>query len=101
MYRAHLRKLIFASTDEYFICKEGRIVPRKGHIPKRDVLKDPIYNDKVVTKLINNIMLNGKKGVAQKICYGAFDIIKQKTVSSFVKIVKYGSLWIKNTNAVI
>jgi small subunit ribosomal protein S7 len=54
-------------------------VPRKGHIPKRDVLPDPIYNDKVVTKLINTIMLDGKKGVAQKICYGAFDIIKEKT----------------------
>lgn len=59
--------------------KEGRKVPRKGHIPKRDVLKDPIYNDKVVTKLINNIMLDGKKGVAQKICYDAFGIIKDKT----------------------
>lgn len=54
-------------------------MPRKGHIPKRDVLPDPVYNDKVVTKLINNIMLDGKKGVAQKICYEAFDIIKQKT----------------------
>jgi small subunit ribosomal protein S7 len=54
-------------------------VPRKGYIPKRDVLPDPIYNDKVVTKLINNIMLDGKKGTAQKICYGAFDIIKEKT----------------------
>jgi len=54
-------------------------VPRKGHIPKRDVLPDPMYNDKVVTKLINNIMLQGKKGVAQKICYGAFEIIKNKT----------------------
>jgi small subunit ribosomal protein S7 len=54
-------------------------VPRKGHVPKRDVLADPIYNDKIVTKLINNIMLDGKKGVAQKICYGAFDIIKEKT----------------------
>ncbi len=54
-------------------------MPRKGHIPKRDVLADPLYNDKVVTKLINNIMLDGKKGVAQKICYGAFDIIKEKT----------------------
>jgi small subunit ribosomal protein S7 len=54
-------------------------VPRKGHTPKRDVLPDPIYNNKVVTKLINNIMLDGKKGVAQKICYGAFDIIKEKT----------------------
>ncbi|NMA67536.1 MAG: 30S ribosomal protein S7 [Clostridiaceae bacterium] len=54
-------------------------MPRKGHIPKRDVLADPLYNDKVVTKLINNIMQDGKKGVAQTICYGAFDIIKEKT----------------------
>jgi len=54
-------------------------VPRKGHIPKRDVLPDPIYNDKIVTKLINNVMQKGKKGVAQQICYGAFDIIKSKT----------------------
>jgi small subunit ribosomal protein S7 len=54
-------------------------VPRKGHIPKRDVLADPMYNDKVVTKLINNIMLDGKKGVAQTICYEAFEIIKEKT----------------------
>lgn len=54
-------------------------MPRKGHIPKRDVLPDPLYNDKVVTKLINNIMEDGKKGVAQKICYGAFDIIRNKT----------------------
>ena len=54
-------------------------MPRKGHVPKRDVLPDPLYNDKVVTKLINKIMYDGKKGVAQKICYGAFDIIKEKT----------------------
>lgn len=54
-------------------------MPRKGHIPKRYVLPDPIYNDVIVTKLINNIMLDGKKGTAQKICYGAFDIIKEKT----------------------
>jgi len=54
-------------------------VPRKGYIPRRDVLPDPMYNDKVVTKLINNIMLDGKKGVAQKICYDAFEIIKEKT----------------------
>lgn len=59
--------------------KEGRKVPRKGYVAKRDVLPDPIYNDKVVTKLINNIMIDGKKGIAQKICYGAFDIIKEKT----------------------
>lgn len=59
--------------------KEGRIVPRRGFIPKRDVLPDPLYNDKVVTRLINNIMLDGKKGVAQKIVYGAFEIVAEKT----------------------
>ncbi len=53
-------------------------MPRKGYIAKRDVLPDPIYNSKVVTKLINNIMLDGKKTVAQNIVYGAFDIIKEK-----------------------
>ena len=58
--------------------KEGRIVPRKGYIAKREVLPDPMYNSKVVTKLINNIMLDGKKTVAQGIVYGAFDIIKEK-----------------------
>ncbi|MBP1588336.1 MAG: 30S ribosomal protein S7 [Clostridia bacterium] len=54
-------------------------MPRKGYIAKREVLPDPVYNDVIVTKLINNIMLDGKKGTAQKICYGAFDIIKEKT----------------------
>ena len=53
-------------------------MPRKGHVQKRDVLADPLYNDKVVTKLINNIMLDGKKGVAQKIVYGAFDRVEEK-----------------------
>ena len=53
-------------------------MPRKGFIAKRDVLPDPIYNSKVVTKLINNIMLDGKKSVAQKIVYDAFEIIKEK-----------------------
>ena len=53
-------------------------MPRKGYIAKRDVLPDPIYNSKVVTKLINNIMLDGKKTVAQRIVYDAFDIIKEK-----------------------
>ena len=52
---------------------------RRGQISKRDVLPDPLYNSKLVTKLINNIMLDGKKGVAQKIVYGAFDIIAEKT----------------------
>jgi len=54
-------------------------VPRKGHTQKRDVLADPIYNSKVVTKLINNIMLDGKKGIAQKIVYGAFATVEEKT----------------------
>ena len=54
-------------------------MPRKGYIAKREVLPDPIYKDRVVTKLINNIMLDGKKGIAQRICYKAFDIIKDKT----------------------
>ena len=53
-------------------------MPRKGYIAKREVLPDPIYNSKVVTKLVNNIMLDGKKSVAQKIVYDAFDIIKEK-----------------------
>ena len=54
-------------------------MPRKGHVPKREVLADPIYGTKVLTKLINQVMQDGKRGVAQKICYGAFDIIKEKT----------------------
>ena len=59
--------------------KEGSKVPRRGNIAKRDVLQDPIYNSKLVTRLINNIMLDGKKGVAQKIVYGAFEIVEQKS----------------------
>lgn len=54
-------------------------MPRKGCTSKRDVLADPIYNSKVVTKLVNSIMLEGKKGIAQKIVYGAFDIVKTET----------------------
>ena len=54
-------------------------MPRKGYIAKRDVLADPIYDSKVVTKLVNNVMLDGKKTVAQKIVYDAFDIIKEKS----------------------
>ena len=54
-------------------------MPRNGHIQKRDVLADPVYKSKVVTKLINNIMLDGKKGVAQKIVYGAFEQIAEKS----------------------
>lgn len=54
-------------------------MPRKGAVPKRDVLPDPIYNSKKVTKLINQVMLDGKKGTAEKAVYGAFDIIREKT----------------------
>ena len=54
-------------------------MPRRGNVPKREVLPDPLYNSVLVTKLTNSVMLDGKKGVAQKVVYGAFDIIKEKT----------------------
>ncbi len=54
-------------------------MPRRGNVPKREILPDPIYNSVLVTKLVNSIMLDGKKGVAQKVVYGAFDIISEKT----------------------
>ena len=54
-------------------------MPRRGSIAKRDVLPDPLYNSKLVTRLINNVMVDGKKGVSQKIVYGAFEIIQEKT----------------------
>ena len=53
-------------------------MPRRGNVPKREILPDPMYNSVLVTKLVNSIMLDGKKGVAQKVVYGAFDIIKEK-----------------------
>ena len=68
-----------SSTCDIIIVKEGSKVPRRGSVAKRDVLPDPLYNSKLVTRLINNIMYDGKKGVAQKIVYGAFDIIQEKT----------------------
>ncbi len=61
-------------------------MPRKGHTQKRDVLADPIYGSKVVTKLVNNVMLDGKKGVAQKIVYGAFEQIEQKTGKAALEV---------------
>ena len=61
-------------------------MPRKGHTQKRDVLADPLYNNKVVTKLINNIMLDGKKGVAQKIVYGAFDKVAEKAGKPAIEV---------------
>ena len=57
-------------------------MPRRGSVPKREILPDPVYNSVLVTKLINSIMLDGKKGVAQKVVYGAFDIIEEKTGKS-------------------
>ncbi len=61
-------------------------MPRRGFVPKRDVLPDPLYGNKIVTRLINNIMLDGKKGVAQKIVYDAFDIVKEKTSKDPVEV---------------
>ena len=61
-------------------------MPRKGHTQKRDVLADPVYNNKVVTKLINNIMLDGKKGVAQKIVYGAFAQVEGKAGKPAIEV---------------
>ena len=54
-------------------------MPRRGNVPKREILPDPIYNSVLVTKLVNSIMVDGKKGVAQKVVYSAFDIVKEKT----------------------
>ena len=80
-HETHLRTHV--STVELIeikiMIKEGSNVPRKGHNQRREVLADPLYNNVVVTKLINNIMLDGKKGVAQKIVYGAFDRVAEKT----------------------
>ena len=61
-------------------------MPRKGHTQHRDVLADPVYNNKVVTKLINNIMLDGKKGIAQKIVYGAFEKIEAKAGKPAIEV---------------
>ena len=61
-------------------------MPRKGHTQKRDVLADPIYNNKIVTKLINNIMLDGKRGVAQRIVYGAFERVEAKSGKPAIEV---------------
>ena len=57
-------------------------MPRRGNVPKREILPDPIYGSALVTKLVNSIMLDGKKGVAQKVVYGAFQIVEEKTGKS-------------------
>ena len=63
-------------------------MPRRGNVPKREVLPDPIYNSVLVTKLVNSIMLDGKKGVAQKVVYGAFDIIQEKTEKDALEVFR-------------
>lgn len=62
-------------------------MPRKGYIGKRDVLADPIYNSKLVTKIINQVMLDGKRGAAETICYNAFNIIAEKTGKSPMEVL--------------
>ena len=66
-------------------------MPRRGNVPKREVLPDPLYNSILVTKLTNSIMLDGKKGVAQKVVYGAFDIIKEKPRILFLYAITLNS----------
>ena len=66
--------------------KEGSTVPRRGRISKRDVLPDPLYKSKLVTKLINNVMLDGKKGVAQTIVYDAFAIVEEKSGKNALEV---------------
>lgn len=63
-------------------------MPRRGNVPKREILPDPIYNSVLVTKLVNSIMLDGKKGVAQKVVYGAFDIIQEKTGKDALEVFR-------------
>ena len=70
--------------------KEGSTVPRRGRISKRDVLPDPIYGSKLVTKLVNNVMYDGKKGVAQKIVYEAFSAIEEKLGQSPLEVFQAG-----------
>ena len=63
-------------------------MPRRGNVPKREILPDPIYGSVLVTKLVNSIMLDGKKGVAQKVVYGAFDIIQEKTEKDALEVFR-------------
>ena len=63
-------------------------MPRRGNVPKREILPDPIYNSVLVTKLVNSIMLDGKKGVAQKVVYGAFDIIQEKPEKDALEVFR-------------
>ncbi len=75
----HVGRKLSSTYEIHFYVKEGIQVPRRGKITKRDVLPDPVYNSKLVTKLINAVMEDGKKGVAQKIVYDAFASVEAKT----------------------
>ena len=75
-----------STYDFYYNKKEGSKVPRRGNVPKREVLPDPMYGSVLVTKLVNSVMLDGKKGVAQKVVYAAFDQIKEKTEKDPVEV---------------
>ena len=79
LYTSCPKKVRRVSTSTELEIKEESEVPRKGNVPKREVLPDPVYGSVVVAKLINSIMLDGKKGTAQKIVYDAFDQIKEAT----------------------
>ena len=79
LYTSCPKKVRRVSTSTELEIKEESEVPRKGNVPKREVLPDPVYDSVVVAKLINSIMLDGKKGTAQKIVYNAFDQIRETT----------------------
>ena len=79
LYTSCPKKIRRVSTSTELEIKEESEVPRKGNVPKREVLPDPVYGSVVVAKLINSIMLDGKKGTAQKIVYNAFDQIRETT----------------------
>ena len=73
------RQIMSSTYDLTLIIKEGIVMPRKGNVPKREILTDPMYGSKVVTKLINNLMYDGKRGKSQRIVYDAFALVAERT----------------------
>ena len=73
------RQIMSSTYDLTLIIKEGSVMPRKGNVPKREILPDPMYGSKVVTKLINNLMYDGKRGKSQRIVYDAFALVAERT----------------------
>ena len=80
------RSMLLSTNDFIILMKEGSTVPRRGRITKRDVLPDPLYGSKLVTKLINNVMYDGKKGVAQTIVYDAFKLVEEKNGQNALEV---------------